>query len=472
MKGGIYSMNENANSFLGKEPIGKLMLKFAIPSIISMLIAALYNMVDQIYIGHGIGYLGNSATSVVYPLTVIALAIALLFGSGCGAYFSICQGRKEYEKSCTAVGNASLMTLICSLVLVAVYCIFQQQFLGLFGATENNVAYATEYFSYLIIGIPFYMLSNMLNIIIRADGSPRLAMGINCIGCVLNIILDPVAIFLLDWGMMGAAVATVFGQVVSGILSVIYLFHTKSFHLKKCSFIPHRETLKGVVTLGVSSFFTQVTIVVVTAVLNNALVKYGALSKYGADIPLTVIGIVMKIFSVISGVCIGLTIGIQPIASYNYGAKNIERVKTLFKKMLISEFCIGAVALAVFEIFPTQIVSIFGSGDDLYMEFATLTMRIYLSGIVFTCVQKGCGAFMQAVGKPLFSATMSLVREVVHVILIIVLPVSFGIMGILYSAPVCDIVAIIVTGVLTFRLIRHLSASGRENALKTQEQVV
>lgn len=458
-------MNENANSFLGEAPIGKLMVKFAVPSIISMLIAALYNMVDQIYIGHGIGYLGNSATSVVYPLTVITLAIALLFGSGCGAYFSICQGSKEYEKSCNAVGNAFVMTLLCSLVLVVIYCVFQQQFLNLFGATKDNTAYATEYFSYLIIGIPFYMISNMLNIIIRADGSPRLAMGINCIGCVLNIILDPIAIFVLDWGMMGAAVATVFGQAVSGIMSVVYLFHTKSFHLKKGNFVLNPETLKNVMTLGISSFFTQTMIVVVTAVLNNTLVKYGALSKYGADIPLTVIGIVMKIFSIVSGICIGLTIGIQPIASYNYGAKNISRVKKLFKNMLISEFCIGAVALFVFEVFPAQIVSIFGSGDDLYMEFATLTMRIYLSGIVFTCIQKGCGAFMQAVGKPLFSASMSLVREIVHIVLIIILPIRMGVMGVLYSAPACDVVAIVVTGVLTFRLIRHLSMNEAENKM-------
>lgn len=465
-------MNENANSFLGEAPIGKLMVKFAIPSIISMLIAALYNMVDQIYIGHGIGYLGNSATSVVYPLTVIALAIALLFGSGCGAYFSICQGRKEYEKSCRAVGNASLMTLLCSLVLVAVYCIFQQQFLSLFGATENNVAYATEYFSYLVIGIPFYMLSNMLNIIIRADGSPRLAMGINCIGCVLNIILDPIAIFALDLGMKGAAVATVIGQAVSGILSVIYLFHTKSFHLNRQSFLPEWKTLKNVMMLGISSFFTQITIVVVTAVLNNALVKYGALSKYGSDIPLTVIGIVMKIFSIVSGISIGLTIGIQPIASYNYGAGNTDRVKKLFWRMLISEFCIGAAALVIFEAFPAQIVSIFGSGDALYMEFATMTMRIYLSGIVFTCIQKGCGAFMQAVGKPLFSAAMSLVREVVHVILILVLPIYLGVMGILYSAPICDVVAILVTGLLTVRLLRHLDMSGAGNTLETEKTPV
>ena len=452
-------MNRNANSFLGEAPIGKLMLKFAIPSIISMLIAALYNMVDQIYIGHGIGYLGNSATSVVYPLTVIALAIALLFGSGCGAYFSICQGKKEYEKSCKAVGNAFLMTLLCSLVLVAVYCIFQQQFLSLFGATENNIEYATEYFQYLIIGIPFYMLSNMLNIIVRADGSPRLAMGINCLGCILNVILDPVAIFVLDWGMMGAAVATVFGQAVSGILSVAYLFHTKSFHLKKDSFKLEWKTIRNVMALGISSFFTQVTIVVVTAVLNNTLVKYGAQSKYGADIPLTVIGIVMKIFSVVSGICIGLTIGIQPITSYNYGAGNMGRVKELFKKMLVSEFCIGAAALIAFEVFPAQIVGIFGSGDALYMEFATMTMRIYLSGIIFTCIQKGCGSFMQAVGKPLFSATMSLVREVVHIVLILALPVRFGVMGILYSAPICDVAAISVTGILTFRLIRHLNTN-------------
>lgn len=452
-------MSENTNRFLGEEPVGKLMIRFAVPSIISMLIAALYNMVDQIYIGHGIGYLGNSATSVVYPLTVIALAVALLFGSGCGAYFSICQGRKEYEKSCKAVGNAFLMTLLCSLILVVAYCIFQQQFLSLFGATENNAAYATEYFSYLIIGIPFYMISNMLNIIIRADGSPKLAMGINCIGCVLNIILDPVAIFVLDWGMMGAAAATVIGQAVSGILSVAYLFHTKSFRLNKNSFRLDFKTLGNVMALGISSFFTQITIVIVTAVLNNALVKYGAMSKYGSDIPLTVIGIVMKIFSVVSGVCIGLTIGIQPIVSYNYGAGNISRVKELFKRMLVCEFCIGAAALAAFEIFPAQIVSVFGKGDALYMEFATLTMRIYLSGIVFTCIQKGCGAFMQAVGKPLFSASMSLIREIVHIIPIICLPAKMGLMGILYSAPICDVVAIVVTGFLTVRLIRHLNRS-------------
>lgn len=461
-------MNENANSFLGEAPIGKLMVKFAVPSIISMLIAALYNMVDQIYIGHGIGYLGNSATSVVYPLTVIALAFALLFGSGCGAYFSICQGRKEYERSCKAVGNAFVMTLLCSIVLVVVYCVFQQQLLGLFGATENNVAYATEYFRYLIIGIPFYMVSNMLNIMIRADGSPRLAMGINCIGCVLNIILDPIAIFVLGWGMMGAAVATAAGQAVSGIMSVVYLFHTKSFRLKKKHFILAPETVKRVMTLGVSSFFTQAMIVVVTAVLNNTLVKYGALSKYGADIPLTVIGIVMKIFSIVSGICIGLTIGIQPIVSYNYGAKKIGRVKKLFRNMLISEFCIGAVSLFVFEAFPAQIVSIFGSGDDLYMEFAALTMRIYLSGIVFTCIQKGCGSFMQAVGKPLFSAIMSLVREIVHIALILILPRRMGVMGVLYSAPACDVAAIIVTGVLTVRLIRHLSMGGGENTRKSE----
>ncbi|MDO4338711.1 MAG: MATE family efflux transporter [Eubacteriales bacterium] len=449
-------MNENANSYLGEAPIGKLMLKFAIPSIISMVIAALYNMVDQIYIGHGIGYLGNSATSVVYPLTVIALAIALLFGSGCGAYFSICQGKKEYENARKAVGNAFLMTLLCSLVLVAVYCFFQQPLLSLFGATENNVEYATEYLRYLVTGIPFYMLSNMLAVIIRADGSPKLAMGINCLGCILNIILDPIAIFVLDWGMMGAAVATVIGQMISGVLSVAYLLHTKSFRLKRDSFKLEWKILKKVMALGISSFFTQITIVIVSAVLNNALVKYGAQTKYGADIPLTVIGIVMKIFSVVSGISIGLTIGIQPITSYNYGAGNLGRVKELFQKMLICELCIGAAALIVFEAFPAQIVGIFGSGDDLYMEFATLAVRIYLSGIIFTCIQKGCGSFMQAIGRPLLSATLSLVREAVHIVLILVLPVYFGLMGILYSAPLCDIVAIIATGILTFRLIRQL----------------
>jgi putative MATE family efflux protein len=458
MKTGGERMEQNVSSYLGTEKIGKLMLKFSIPCIMSLLIASLYNMVDQVFIGHGVGYLGNGATNVVFPITVISLALALMVGDGCAAYLSLCQGKGEKEKAHKAVGNAVTVIVIASLVLTVLFAVLKEQILWGFGATENNIEYAREYFRYLIFGIPFYMFGNMINSVIRADGSPKFAMISTIIGCIINLIFDPIAIFVLHWGMMGAAVATVAGQVVTAILGIGYLFHTKTFRLEKSSFVPSGTILKHVLPLGGSSFLTQVSIVVIMAVMNNTLVRYGAQSHYGADIPLTVVGIVMKVFQIVVSIVVGIAVGAQPIVGYNYGAGNLSRVKEIFKKMMYAEICVGIVAMICFECFPRQIISIFGSGDELYYEFAALTFRIYLGTILFCCIQKSSSIFLQALGKPVLSTILSLLRDfVLSVPLVLLLPIRFGIMGPLFSAPIADIVSFVVTVIIMSHTMKHLA---------------
>ena len=371
-------MNQNTNQYMAEESIGKLMLRFSIPCIMSLLVSALYNIVDQIFIGRGIGFLGNGATNVVFPVTVIALSLSLLVGDGCAAYLSICQGRRDGEHAHRSVGNAVVFITASGIVLTLLYAFFRDSILWGFGATENNIGYAREYFLYLIPGIPFFMFANAMNSVIRADGSPQFAMFSTLIGCALNVVLDPVAIFVLGWGMKGAALATITGQIVSALLAVYYLFRPKSFRLKRISFKPDAEILKHVLPLGISSFLTQVSIVVIMAVMNNVLVIYGAGSKYGADIPMTVVGIVMKVFQIVISVVVGIAAGAQPIVGYNYGAGLWRRVKLIFRTMMAAEFSVGLVSLICFEVFPVQIISVFGSEDGLYNEFAVLAFRVFL----------------------------------------------------------------------------------------------
>ena len=296
-------MNQNANRYLAEEKIGKLLLKFSIPCIMSLLVSALYNIVDQIFIGRGVGYLGNGATNVVFPITVISLAVALMLGDGCAAFLSLCQGKKDIRSANKSVGNAVSLLVISSLIMTALFAIFKVQILNAFGATENNFAYADEYFNYIIIGIPFFVVGNGLNSIIRADGSPKFAMITTLVGCIINVILDPVAIFVLDWGMMGAALATITGQIVTAVCGIVYLTRAKAFKLDKKSFLLEGDIVKRFLPLGISSFLTQISIVVIMGVMNNVLVTYGARSKYGADIPLTVVGLVMKVWETWNGRC-------------------------------------------------------------------------------------------------------------------------------------------------------------------------
>ncbi len=452
--------NKDANRFLAEQPIGKLMLKYAIPCVLSMLISALYNMVDQIYIGNGIGRIANGATNVVYPITVIALAFALLIGNGCSAFFSISQGKKEYDAAKKAVASAIVLTAVTGAIIAVLYAIFREQILHSFGATKNNIGYAREYFIYLLPGIPFFMLDCALNSIVRADGSPKYAMTATCVGCIINIILDPIAIFVLNWGMKGAALATITGQIVSGSMALLYMTRPKSFRLEKNSFKFDFGVIGRMLSLGLSSFITQSSIVLVMATVNNTLVKYGGMSHYGEDIPLTVLGIVMKVNSIVIAFSVGSGVGLQPIIGYNYGAGRTSRVKEAFKKLLFVELCIGIVATVCFQFFPLQIMSIFGSGDALYNEFAIKTMRIYLCLTVLFCMQRGCSLFLQAIGKPILSASMTMLRELVlHIPLTLILPVFFGLDGLLWASPLSDVVSFTAAFVCALVVVSRLKPS-------------
>lgn len=460
-------MNQNSSHYLAEEKIGTLMCRFSIPCIMSLLVSSLYNIVDQIFIGRGVGYLGNGATNVVFPITIIALAIALLVGDGCAAFLSICQGKKDSERAHKSVGNAVVIIVLTSVLLTILFFVFKEQILHAFGATENNIAYAREYFNYIVIGIPFFMFGNTLNSIIRADGSPKFAMISTLVGCILNVILDPIAIFGLGWGMMGAALATIFGQIVTAALACYYLFHTKTFVLKKESFHLDRSLLKNILPLGISSFLTQISIVIIMAAMNNTLVIYGAASKYGADIPLTVVGIVMKVFQIVIAVVVGIAAGSQPIVGYNYGAGRYDRVKLIYKTMIKAEIVVGAVAFACFELFPLQITSLFGSEEGLYNEFAVIAFRLYMCTIILCCIQKATSIFLQSLGKPVMSLVLSLLRDIVlSVPLVVLLPKALGITGALYSAPIADI--ILVAGVIGMMSSVWKQLSKKENTAEHQ----
>lgn len=330
-------MDQNTNHYLAEEKIGKLMLKFSVPCIMSLLVSALYNIVDQIFIGRGVGYLGNGATNVVFPITIIALALALMIGDGCAAYLSICQGKKDAESAHRSVGNAVLVLVTFGVLLTLFFALMKEHVLAAFGATENNIEFAREYFDYILIGLPFYIFGNAVNSVIRADGSPQYAMFSTLVGCILNVILDPIAIFVLGWGMRGAALATIAGQIVTAVLAVFYLTRMKAVQLKKSSFRLSARLLKQILPLGISSFLTQMSIVAIMGVMNNVLVSYGAQSKYGADIPLTVVGIVMKVFQIVISVVVGIAAGSQPIVGYNYGAGKKQRVKEIYAVMIRAE---------------------------------------------------------------------------------------------------------------------------------------
>lgn len=455
-------MNEQTNRYLAEAPIEKLMLKFSIPSILALLVSSLYNIVDQIFIGRGVGYLGNGATNVVFPITVIALAVALMVGDGCAAFLSLCQGMKDQESSHKSVGNAILIFILASILLVAAFVLGREGILAAFGATEGNIAYARAYFDIIVIGLPFYIFTNGINSIIRADGSPKYSMLSTLTGCIINVILDPVAIFILHWGVEGAALATIAGQIVSAILGMIYLFRTKTFRLQKESFRPNGRIIRKILPLGVSSFLTQLSIVIIMGVMNTTLIKYGARSEYGADIPMTVMGIVMKVFQIVITFVVGIAAGCQPIVGYNFGAGIYNRVKELYKKMMICEVVIGLISTIAFEFFPVPIISLFGSESELYIQFAIYSFRIFLATMTLCCVQKATSIFLQSLGKPVMSLTLSLLRDfILSVPLVLFLPEfrQLGVMGPLYSGPIADVVSFTAAMIMMVYVWKQLSVN-------------
>lgn len=477
-------MNQSENSqFLGTEKISKLMLKFSIPCVFSLLVSALYNIVDQIFIGNSeLSALGNAATGVVFPIFIIAQAFAWCFGDGCAAYLNICQGRNDTKSAHKTVGTGILVTVFAGLVLVLVFFPLKVQLLTLFGASDNSIGMAVEYFNIILAFFPIYMLSNMMNAVIRADGSPAWSMASMLSGAVINIILDPVFIFGLHWGMAGAALATIIGQCISFVISFVYFFRTKTFKLVKESFVPDMKTFSHALKLGASSFITQMTIVAISLVCNIMLAKYGAMSHYGVDIPIAIIGIESKVFTVVINLVVGIVLGCQPIIGYNIGAKNHQRVKQLYKSILMCTVIIGVVSTLLFEFAPQAVVGIFGKPANIpnpadYWIFAEKTFRIFLSLVTFTCIIKMTSIFFQAVGKPVQAVISSMIRDIVCFIpLIIILPMFLGIEGILFAAPIADFIAMLVAASLTVSFFKSLHSNHdeekRETVLKPSRQGV
>jgi Na+-driven multidrug efflux pump len=464
---------EKNSNYLGEEKLLKLMVKFSIPCILSLLVSALYNIVDQIFIGNSeLSTLGNAATGVVFPIFIIAQAFAWCFGDGCAAYLNICQGTGDTQNAHKAIGSGITITLVASVILMAIFYPLKVQLLSLFGASENSIGYAVEYFNIILAFFPIYMLSNMMNAVIRADGSPAWSMASMLGGAIVNIILDPVFIFGAKWGMSGAAWATVIGQVVSFAVSFAYYFRTRTFKLHLKSFIPDFKVFSKALKLGVSSFITQMTIVIISLVCNIMLAKYGAQSKYGVDIPIAIIGIESKVFTVVINIVVGIVLGCQPILGYNLGAKNYSRVKRLYLYILASTVVIALIFTLIFEIAPGAVVGIFGQPTNIpnpedYWEFGQKTFRIFLALVVFTCTIKMTSIFFQAVGKPVRAVIASLIRDIVCFIpLIIVLPIFFGIDGILYAAPCADFIAMIVAAALTITYFVSLNRSAKQENLE------
>lgn len=460
---------ENRQLNLSTEKVGKLMGKYAIPCIISLLVGALYNIVDQIFIANAnyLGSYGNAANTVVFPLTVIALGIAVMIGDGCCAFVSISLGKSKSDNANQSVGNSILLCVISSILLTVVYLVFKDPILTAFGGKVNKETFefSKEYFFYITLGIPFYMLGQALNPIIRADGNPRFAMVLTLIGAVINIILNPIFIFAFKWRMMGAAIATVIGQIATFVLSIWYLFHAKIIKIKRIDFKLNFKIIGKTISLGLCSFLAQISLVAAMMAINNMIQKYGAkdeifsLEQY-SQIPMAVVGIVMKFFQIIISIVIGMAAGCIPIVGYNMGAKEYSRVKELFTKLLIYEAIVGAVSLLIVEIFPSALMQIFGASNEsvYYTDFAIKAFRIYLCMIIFACINKATFIFMQAMGKAIESTLLSMVREIVFGVgFALILPKFLALDGVLYSMPVSDALTAIISLVLIIKTYRYFN---------------
>lgn len=431
---------------LGTENIGRLLVRFSVPGIICMVVNALYNIVDQIFIGRGVGYLGNGATNVIMPMTVIALALSLMTGDGAAAYLSLKLGAKQPDKAARGVAGAAVVLVMGGVVISVVYHLFLKRLCLLFGATSETLPYALEYGRIISLGIPFSCLCSGLSGIIRADGSPKYSMAGLLTGSAINLICDPLFIFVFHWGIAGAAWATILGQFANAVMCLLYFRRLKTVTLKREYFIPRMKIIGRVWSMGISSFITQMSIVLVMAVSNNLLVKYGAMSRYGAEIPMTTMGITMKVNQIIMAVVIGLSTGAQPIFGYNYGAGNMGRVRKTLKITLITAEIVLCCAFLIFQLAPMAIVNIFGSESELYNEFAVMCLKRFLMLCCINGFQLVSGIFFQAIGKPVFSAVLSLSRQVVFLIpAMIIFPVFMGVEGILWAGPAADATAFLLS---------------------------
>lgn len=455
-------MNQNNSlTMFEKEPIVKLMLKFALPAIASMVVNSIYNIVDQIFIGQGVGILGNAATNLTFPLVTIAMAIGTMIADGCVAYFSLKLGQRNYDEATRTMGNGITISLLAGLFMAALMELLLQPILNLCGGRSvdpQTFEYATEYARITLIGIPFVCVSMTVNSIIRAQGSPRYAMFSNMAGCITNIVLDAWFVLGIEWGVAGAAWATIIGQVLNFILAVTYIPRLKGIQFKLEYTVPRIKTIFSFLPLGISSFFTQFGNTIVVICMNNLIVTYGAASIYGPDIPLAAQGIVMKVNSIIISVMVGLGIGSQPIVGYNYGAKNFRRVKETYLKTIFIGLAVGVVGWACFQFFTQPIINLFGQESDLYNQYALKCFHIFLAVIFLTGFVIPSGIFFQSIGKPTKAMVCTLTRQIVYF-----LPSAFilghimGIEGLLYAGPLGDILAAITVGILAAGEMRILN---------------
>lgn len=462
-------MEGRSNSFLETERTGVLMRRYAVPCVISLLVAALYNIVDQIFIANAdyLGSYGNAANTVVYPLTVVALAFAVMIGDGCCAFVSISLGAKNASDAHKSIGSAVVMSAGIGIVIMALYLAFMDPIITTFGGRVNDETFALsrEYMFWIALGIPFYVFGQAMNPVIRSDGSPKFAMASTLAGAVINLILDPVFIYVMRWGMMGAAVATVLGQVATAALAIWYLCHMEAVKLDKNSFRPHVKLMRRYIPLGICSFLAQISLVCSMAAMQNMLIKYGALDpiysqvQY-AQIPMAVIGIVMKFLQIVISIAIGTAAGCIPIVGYNVGAGRSDRAKLLFKQLLTVEAIVGTIALFIVELFPDKLIALFGAANEssYYTDYAIRAFRVYLCMIVLATVNKATFIYLQSLGKALLSTMLSMVRELVFGVgLSILLPQFFGLDGVLYSMPVADVLTFIISVSCILYTMRLLS---------------
>ena len=467
-------MEQKANIFLETKPVGALMRMYAIPCIISLLVAALYNIVDQIFIANAayLGSYGNAANTVVFPLTVVALAVAVMVGDGACAFVSILLGQGKKDDAAATIGNAVVLSAAGGLLVTLLYLVLSDQILAMFGGTVNEETFrqSKEYFFWITLGIPFYMFGQAMNPIIRSDGSPRFAMLSTLAGAAVNILFDPILIFGLRWGMMGAAVATIAGQILTAVMAAWYLCHMKAVRLGADSFRLSGKLMKRVLPLGLTSLLSQLSLVAAMAAINNMLRKYGALdgvfsqAEY-AQIPMAVVGIVMKFFQIVISIAVGMAAGCIPVAGYNIGAGRKDRAKELFLLLLKSEALVGLAALLIVELIPRQLIALFGAANEsvYYTDFAVKSFRVYLCMMPLATVNKGTFIYLQAIGKAMASTLISLFREVVFGVgFALLLPMVFGLDGVLYSMPVSDFLTFLITVFVVRMTLRELSEPSRQ----------
>lgn len=455
---------------MGYEPVGKLLLQFAVPSTISVLVNSVYNIVDQIFIGQGVGYLGNAATTVTFPIITIIMAFATLLGSGGSAYAAIKLGQKKEEEAEKTLNNNFMLSIITGIVLAVVGFIFMEPLLRLFGATESIMPYAKDYASIILIGVPFSVIGPCLSNMARTDGSPRLSMYGILIGAVLNTILDPIYIFIFHWGVRGAAIATITSQIISALILFLYFCKRSQMRLHLKELKLDGSVCKNVIALGTSSGITQLVACIMQVTMNNSLVYYGNKSAVGGDVALSAMGIVMKLAMILASVCIGIGIGSQTIFGFNFGAEKYHRIKHLFKNAVAAATVSVLIGWLVCQLFPGLIVNLFGGGNSAFVNFAEKCLRIYLFGIFCAGFQIVATNYFQATGQPLKASVLSMLRQLLLLVpLILILPLFLGLNGILFAGPIADMSSAVIVALFVIPEMKKLNRHIKEKDEKTEE---